>query len=42
MRNGPRAPKVLGAYVFPAVRQSANNPSAGPTAPQSIGAQIDR
>jgi hypothetical protein len=25
-----------------AVRQSANNPSAGPTAPQSIGAQIDR
>src|SRR5438445_5396618 len=25
-----------------AVRQSANNPNAGPMAPQSIGAQIDR
>jgi len=25
-----------------AVRQSANNPGAGPMAPQSIGAQIDR
>jgi hypothetical protein len=25
-----------------AVRQSANNPNAGPTAPQSIGAQLDR
>jgi len=25
-----------------AVRQSANNPNAGPMAPQSIGAQLDR
>ena len=25
-----------------AVRKSANNPDAGPTAPQSIGAQLDR
>jgi hypothetical protein len=25
-----------------AVRQSANNPNAGPLAPQSIGAQLDR
>jgi hypothetical protein len=25
-----------------AVRQSANNPNAGPFAPQSIGAQLDR
>src|SRR5262249_20693176 len=25
-----------------AVRQSANNPGAGPMAPQSIGAQLDR
>jgi len=25
-----------------AVRQSANNPDAGPIAPQSIGAQLDR
>ena len=25
-----------------AVRQSANNPNAGPVAPQSIGAQLDR
>ena len=25
-----------------AVRQSANNPGAGPMAPQSVGAQIDR
>jgi hypothetical protein len=25
-----------------AVRQSANNPNAGPTLPQSIGAQLDR
>jgi hypothetical protein len=25
-----------------AVRQSANNPNAGPTLPQSVGAQIDR
>jgi hypothetical protein len=25
-----------------AVRQSAGNPGAGPTAPQSIGAQLDR
>ena len=25
-----------------AVRQSANNPGAGPTAPQSVGAQLDR
>jgi hypothetical protein len=25
-----------------AVRQSANNPDAGPSAPQSVGAQIDR
>jgi hypothetical protein len=25
-----------------AVRQSASNPNAGPTLPQSVGAQIDR
>jgi hypothetical protein len=25
-----------------AVRQSANNPNAGPMAPQTVGAQIDR
>jgi hypothetical protein len=46
------APGTLPAHAGPcsieiaqferAVRQSAGNPSAGPTAPQSIGAQIGR
>ena len=37
---GPCSTQI--AQFEEAVRQSANNPGAGPTAPQSIGAQIDR
>ena len=37
---GPCSNRI--AQFEKAVRQSANNPGAGPTAPQSIGAQLDR
>jgi hypothetical protein len=37
---GPCTNKI--AQFEQAVRQSANNPGAGPMAPQSIGAQLDR
>ena len=37
---GPCSNKI--ARFEQAVRQSANNPGAGPMAPQSIGAQLDR
>jgi hypothetical protein len=37
---GPCTHKI--AQFEQAVRQSANNPDAGPMAPQSIGAQLDR
>jgi hypothetical protein len=37
---GPCSNKI--AQFERAVRQSANNPNAGPFAPQSVGAQIDR
>src|SRR5262249_12297665 len=37
---GPCSNKI--AKFEQAVRQSANNPGAGPMAPQSIGAQLDR
>src|SRR5215475_6023248 len=37
---GPCSTEI--AQFEQAVRQSANNPGAGPMAPQSIGAQIDR
>jgi hypothetical protein len=37
---GPCSTQI--AQFEEAVRQSANNPGAGPMAPQSIGAQIDR
>jgi len=37
---GPCSAQI--AQFEQAVRQSANNPAAGPMAPQSIGAQIDR
>jgi hypothetical protein len=37
---GPCSTEI--AQFEQAVRQSANNPGAGPTTPQSIGAQIDR
>jgi len=37
---GPCSAKI--AQFELAVRQSAGNPNAGPFAPQSIGAQIDR
>ena len=37
---GPCSSKI--AQFEKAVRQSANNPDAGPMAPQSIGAQLDR
>jgi hypothetical protein len=37
---GPCSTKI--AQFEKAVRQSANNPGAGPMAPQSIGAQLDR
>jgi hypothetical protein len=38
--SGPCSSKI--AQFEQAVRQSAGNPSAGPMAPQSIGAQLDR
>src|SRR5262245_22626439 len=37
---GPCTSKI--AQFEQAVRQSAGNPNAGPMAPQSIGAQLDR
>jgi hypothetical protein len=37
---GPCSEKI--AQFEQAVRQSAGNPNAGPMAPQSIGAQLDR
>jgi hypothetical protein len=37
---GPCTSKI--AQFEQAVRQSAGNPNAGPMAPQSIGAQVDR
>jgi hypothetical protein len=37
---GPCTPAI--AEFEQAVRQSAGNPNAGPMAPQSIGAQLDR
>jgi hypothetical protein len=37
---GPCSNKI--AQFEQAVRQSAGNPNAGPMAPQSIGAQLDR
>src|SRR6516165_12048117 len=37
---GPCSKKI--ARFEQAVRQSAGNPNAGPMAPQSIGAQLDR
>jgi hypothetical protein len=37
---GPCSDKI--AQFEQAVRQSAGNPNAGPMAPQSIGAQLDR
>jgi len=37
---GPCSSKI--ALFEKAVRQSANNPDAGPMAPQSIAAQLDR
>jgi hypothetical protein len=37
---GPCSTKI--AQFEKAVRQSAENPNAGPMAPQSIGAQLDR
>jgi hypothetical protein len=37
--SGPCSNKI--AQFEKAVRQSANNPNAGPTVPQSIGAQLD-
>ena len=37
---GPGSNKI--AQFEKAVRQSANNPDAGPMAPQSIAAQLDR
>jgi hypothetical protein len=37
---GPCSKKIL--QFEQAVRQSAGNPNAGPMAPQSIGAQLDR
>jgi hypothetical protein len=37
---GPCSKKI--AQFEQAVRQSAGNPNAGPMAPQSIGAQLDR
>jgi hypothetical protein len=37
---GPCSNRI--AQFEKAVRQSASNPGAGPTAPQSIGAQLDR
>jgi hypothetical protein len=37
---GPCSSKI--AQFEKAVRQSAGNPNAGPMAPQSIGAQLDR
>jgi hypothetical protein len=37
---GPCSSKI--AQFEQAVRQSAGNPGAGPMAPQSIGAQLDR
>jgi hypothetical protein len=37
---GPCSSKIV--QFEKAVRQSAKNPGAGPTAPQSIGAQLDR
>jgi hypothetical protein len=37
---GPCTERI--AQFEKAVRQSAENPSAGPTAPQSIGAQLGR
>ena len=37
---GPCSSEI--AQFESAVRQSAGNPNAGPTLPQSIGAQIDR
>jgi hypothetical protein len=39
-RAGPCSIEI--AQFEQAVRQSANNPNAGPVAPQSIGAQVDR
>jgi hypothetical protein len=37
---GPCSPAI--AQFEQAVRQSAGNPNAGPIAPQSLGAQLDR
>jgi hypothetical protein len=37
---GPCGPSI--AQFELAVRQSAGNPNAGPVAPQSLGAQLDR
>jgi len=37
---GPCSPAI--AQFEQAVRQSAGNPNAGPVAPQSLGAQLDR
>ena len=39
-RAGPCTSEI--AKFEQAVRQSAGNPNAGPMAPQSIGAQLDR
>ena len=39
-RAGPCSNKI--ARFEKAVRQSAGNPGAGPMAPQSVGAQLDR
>lgn len=38
--SGPCSNQI--AQFETAVRQSANDPNAGPTLPQSVGAQIDR
>jgi hypothetical protein len=38
--SGPCSSQI--AQFESAVRQSASNPNAGPTLPQSVGAQIDR
>jgi hypothetical protein len=38
--SGPCSNEI--AQFEEAVRQSANNPNAGPTLPQSVGAQLDR
>jgi hypothetical protein len=38
--SGPCSNEI--AQFESAVRQSASNPNAGPTLPQSVGAQIDR